>query len=333
LRKGKAIRTNNHKDSQGTSSWGGGHGDGENEKQHSYTSYGAPRGQTIHIPNIRMRRLVAPCNRKKVNYLDSSGTYRVRKERTRNPKRIGGGDRLDYRFHTDFHQNFYESAIFAKDIPIARSQFIDWTYMEGLNDLAVNEVIEACKAKNVYRIMGFEHSWNKEIIAQFYATCYFDVKENVKRVHWMTEGTWYGITIDDFARFLGFSNDDLNLIRIHIKGSISKGEMAPMYQRLELVNYGHTHDMLPFYGYLNRLFRKTIAPREGDATRVTSFARNLLQAMDPSAPPFSVIDYIWEEMKEISNSPQKCCGYAPYLMHVIEQVIEFQTDYDFVNKP
>jgi hypothetical protein len=35
---------------------------------------------------------------------------------------------------------------------------------------------------------------------------------------------------------------------------------------------------------------------------------------------FSIFDFIWEEIKAISENPLKNCGYAPYLMHMIERV-------------
>jgi hypothetical protein len=35
---------------------------------------------------------------------------------------------------------------------------------------------------------------------------------------------------------------------------------------------------------------------------------------------FSVFDFIWEEIKAISENPLKRCGYALYLIHMIERV-------------
>jgi hypothetical protein len=35
---------------------------------------------------------------------------------------------------------------------------------------------------------------------------------------------------------------------------------------------------------------------------------------------FSVFDFIWKEINAISENPLKSCGYAPYLMHMIERV-------------
>jgi hypothetical protein len=42
--------------------------------------------------------------------------------------------------------------------------------------------------------------------------------------------------------------------------------------------------------------------------------------MRDGAPPFSVMDFVWEEIKGISMNPQKTCGFTPYLMFIIEYV-------------
>jgi hypothetical protein len=95
---------------------------------------------------------------------------------------------LDYQFDTKFHQDYYASAIIMKDYPIARSEYIDWKFLEDLGDARIAEIICECKRKTIYDIMGFAKSWNNEVIAQFYATCYFTTWKDEKIVHWMTEG-------------------------------------------------------------------------------------------------------------------------------------------------
>jgi hypothetical protein len=44
--------------------------------------------------------------------------------------------------------------------------------------------------------------------------------------------------------------------------------------------------------------------------------------MTPNANEFefSIFDFIWKEIKAISENPLKSCEYAPYLMHMIERV-------------
>jgi hypothetical protein len=80
--------------------------------------------------------------------------------------------------------------------------------------------------------------------------------------------------------------------------------------------------MLPFYAYLNRLFRKTLSPREGDETKILAYNKNILTVIAPNANgfKFSVFDFIWEEINAISENSLKSCGYASYLMYMIERV-------------
>jgi hypothetical protein len=42
--------------------------------------------------------------------------------------------------------------------------------------------------------------------------------------------------------------------------------------------------------------------------------------MRDGGPPFSVVDFIWEEIKGISMNPQKTCEFVPYIMFMIEDV-------------
>jgi hypothetical protein len=95
-----------------------------------------------------------------------------------------------------------------------------------------------------------------------------------------------------------------------------------MYPSSKQGNFGATTDMISFYAYLNRLFRRTVTPRKGDGTKILSYNKNILTAMTPNANrfEFSVFYFIWEEIKAISENPLKSCGYAPYLMHMIERV-------------
>jgi hypothetical protein len=65
-----------------------------------------------------------------------------------------------------------------------------------------------------------------------------------------------------------------------------------------------------------------VTPREGDGTKILTYNKNILAAMAPNANrfEFSIFYFIWEEIKAISENPLKSCGYAPYLMYMIERV-------------
>jgi hypothetical protein len=77
-----------------------------------------------------------------------------------------------------------------------------------------------------------------------------------------------------------------------------------MYPRSKQGNFGETKDMLPFYAYINQLFRRIMTPGEGDGTKIPSYNKNILAAMAPNTNgiEFSVFDFIWEEIKTISKT-------------------------------
>jgi hypothetical protein len=78
-----------------------------------------------------------------------------------------------------------------------------------------------------------------------------------------------------------------------------------------------------------------LTPREGDATKIPAYNKNILAAMAPNTNrlEFSVFDFIWEEIKAISENPLKSCDYAPYIMHMIERVTGRTFGYDKQHQP
>jgi hypothetical protein len=87
-----------------------------------------------------------------------------------------------------------------------------------------------------------------------------------------------------------------------------------MYPKSKQRNFGEITDMIPFYAYLNRLFRRTVIPREGDGAKIPPYNKNILVVMAPNANgfEFSVFDFIREEIKAISENSLKSCGYASH---------------------
>ena len=45
--------------------------------------------------------------------------------------------------------------------------------MERANDPLFQEIMSEYESKNIKALMGFQKDWNKEVIAEFYATVYF----------------------------------------------------------------------------------------------------------------------------------------------------------------
>jgi hypothetical protein len=151
----------------------------------------------------------------------------------------------------------------------------------------------------------------------------------------MLEGRWYEITFEQFARLFGFRWNDANCIKIHFASCLDASRMRFMYPGSKRGSVGTTLDLLPFYANLNRLFRRMMTLREGDSSNISSYNRNLLVAMAPHPHKFefSMFDFIWGEIKAISESPINSCGYASYIMHMIERVTGRTFGYDKEHHP
>jgi hypothetical protein len=193
--------------------------------------------------------------------------------------------------------------------------------MEEQQDPIYNQVITACESHHIKKLMGVHYDWNIKVIAQFYDTLFIEEAEDVRAMHWMTEGEWYHITFDEFATRFSYGQADKDCFRIHIHDPLEENEIKFMYAPRQEGNAGTINGLYTFYLVLNKLFRKTICPRDGDPTNISHYAKNFLTNLRDGAPPFSVIDYIWEEIKGISLNPQKNCFFAPYLMFLIEDVM------------
>jgi hypothetical protein len=47
-------------------------------------------------------------------------------------------------------------------------------------------------------------------------------------------------------------------------------------------------------------------------------------ALRPGAPEFSVGDFIWQEIKHMSDDPMKICSYSPYIIYMVERVAQVE---------
>jgi hypothetical protein len=183
-------------------------------------------------------------------------------------------------------------------------------------------VVVVCKDKHLREFMAFQNNWNNKIIAQFFATLYVEDRGDTRKFYLMMEGRWYEITYEHFARLFDFGRRDANRNKIHMALHLDASKLKFMYPNNKRGSAGTTMDLLLFYVYLNHLFRKTMTPRKRDSSNIPSYNRNILVAMarQPHGFDFCVLDFIWEEIKAISESPLKSCGYASYLMHMVERV-------------
>jgi hypothetical protein len=211
----------------------------------------------------------------------------------------------DYRFHTHFQYDLYETVIMLRRRIVSEAQWMDWNHMAEQQDPIFNQVIATYESCHIKKIMSFHYNWNIEVIAQFYAILFIEDAENVRAMHWMMEGEWFHITFDEFATQLSYGQVDKDHIRTHIHNPLDENEMKFMYAPGQEENAGTINGLYTFYSVLKRLFRKTICPRDGYPTNISQNAKNLLANMRDGAPLFSVMDFVWEEIKGISMNPKR----------------------------
>ena len=125
--------------------------------------------------------------------------------------------------------------------------------MKKANDPLFQEIISACESKHVKELMGFQKDWNKEVIAQFYATMHFGYLRDDRAMFWMTEGNYYRVTFAQFIRVLGLDRHDANRPKIHNLLVLPNEEIKFMYPRGETGNAGKVTRLYTYYSILKRL--------------------------------------------------------------------------------
>jgi hypothetical protein len=267
----------------------------------------------------------------------SKNALAVREQREDDVYHYLKGEGLEARFSCDFHRDFYQTIIrnpklVAKNmVPIVKMRYIDWKYYEDLNNTVFNSVIEMCKEVGLYDIMGFRYNWNKEILAQFHCSYYYNPYDNT--ITWTTQGNKCTIDYMTFSNLLGLGTKDEERTPIHNENKYKPRDLTFMFPSRDLAIEVKADQLNPYYYYLNQFFRATIDPKKGDATALRYFAHNLLNRMAPDEEGFCIFDFIWNELRRAMNDPMKYLPYAPYLMYIIERVTNVRYPKDVVHEP
>jgi hypothetical protein len=105
----------------------------------------------------------------------------------------------DRRFWATFQRDYYATVIIKKPKITHMEQYVDWTYMESKND----PIFTVCGHQRVKKLMGFRQDWNREIIAQLYATIHFGYIDTERAMTWMTNGNKHAICFSQFMTPFG----------------------------------------------------------------------------------------------------------------------------------
>jgi hypothetical protein len=133
-----------------------------------------------HSPTIR--RPHKPLSYHATSYRGKETTKQVKRLWMIDP-RSQQRNASDYRFHTQFQQDLYETVIMERRRIMSEAQWVDWHHMEEEQDPIYNQVIAACESHHINKLMGVHYDWNIEVIAQFYATLFIEEAEDVRAMH------------------------------------------------------------------------------------------------------------------------------------------------------
>jgi hypothetical protein len=202
-------------------------------------------------------------------------------------------------------------------------QFIDFGDLQGRKEF--NVALTTYDRFDLTEIMGFRHDWNKEVLAQFHATYFWD--QNRDEIHWMTDGRHYRVDFVTFCLILGFGCEHRNFDRIHNVNRIEPFEVSFMWeeQDLAILDWSRTK-LKSLYYIMNNLIRVTINPKD-NATDLNGYITNVLSRF-PDGERFNVPRFIWVELAYAMDDGKRSLAYAHYLMHMIERVTGMRFSYD-----
>jgi hypothetical protein len=135
---------------------------------------------------------------------------------------------------------------------------------------------------------------------------------------------------------LGFDHLDRDAPRLStiFAEGISEADLdaAEMYKPGAHPDLKTTH-LKPYFYVLNNLIRYTIDPKFGDSIHLRQDAPKILARFGANGGRFGVSDFMWNKIADASVDPNKYLPYAPYLMHIIEQVTGMQFSHPCIHAP
>uniref|UniRef100_J3LWQ2 Uncharacterized protein n=1 Tax=Oryza brachyantha TaxID=4533 RepID=J3LWQ2_ORYBR len=229
------------------------------------------------------------------------------------------------RARTDLQVDWYNSLFLGrKKSSIMEMKWIDWDFMQKQSNQVAKTAVNLCHQKNIDALMSMAYNWSEELIGQFYASAYFEDSDDglEEQVRWLTEGIEYSITISQFASIFGLNAVDLSKADLHLQPALSQETIKRLYvDDSTKVTLGTVKGLLPHFDLLLKMIKTTLSPKSGNKIALTARHAALLWSMRASAPPFSVMKYIWNEIQEIVLDPSKGLAYAPFLHQMIQRGI------------
>ena len=153
---------------------------------------------------------------------------------------------------------------------------------------------------------------------QFYSTAHFYLDG---RIVWMSEGTRYQSTVEEWARLINAPKEKDDDLDIYAKKKMDHNSMAHMYKEIpdkavETHKFGSVHFLLSGLPTINWILRHTLLPKYGDHNMIRGNAINMLHVFDVPQK-FKVMSLMIETIKRTTADQKRSCGYAPQIQELI----------------
>ena len=165
----------------------------------------------------------------------------------------------------------------------------------------------------------------KRYLHKFHATYFYD--QSTDEIHWMTEGRHYRVDFVTFSQILGFGEEHWTYTHIHDEPRAEIRDIRYMWRDSRAAD-GKMSGLHSYYNILNSIIRNTINPKDGAASDINGYVRNMLARFALGGDKFNIPQFIWHELRLVMEDGRKGLPYASYLMFLIERVtwINFPKD-------
>ena len=111
----------------------------------------------------------------------------------------------------------------------------------------------------------------------------------------MTEGRHYRVDFITFCQILGFDEEHHGFSYIHDERRAKVREIAFMYLDGRAAD-GKVKGLKSFYYILNNFIRHTINPKDGAASDLNGYVKNVLAIFALGGDKFNIPCFMWQEI-------------------------------------
>ena len=143
----------------------------------------------------------------------------------------------------------------------------------------------------------------------------------------MTKGRHYRVDFVTFNWILGFGEKERGFTYIHDEARAEICDIAYIWTDRRGED-GKVSGLKSYYYILNNLIRHTINPKDGAASDLNGYMRNMLSRFASGGDKFNVPRFMWRELRNAMADGRKGIPYALYLMFMIERVTGYRFEKD-----